>query len=150
MIPFQMPWQACGLTLDRVKCLHYPLNAAPSANEVFFYVHPLKQGDTYASIQKTIPVNVKSSNCFKGIVIICNKLELDPTFWADLDTRAEILVPLYLVEDEHQQFLLKRVQPQQPPSRKAGLVQSQAAQVQLDKPDALYIRFIPESGGKCR
>ena len=120
-----MPW-ACSLTLDRVKCLHGPFTAAPTDFEPFFYVHPVEPEDTYASIVRTLPLNVKSSKSIKGIVIICNLMKLNQTFWSTPLASNEACLPLYIVEVEHGQLLLPKVEPQQ----------------------ALHIRFIPRSGGK--
>ena len=140
--------QACCLTLDRVRCLHSPLDAAPTDNEAFFYVHSLKPGDTYASIVMAIPVNVRNSKSMKGIMIIFYRMELSPKFFATSHASDEALLPLYFVQAEHGQLLLPKVQPQQPLSVKAGSVQGAAAQ--LDNPEALHIKFIPKSGGKLK
>ena len=143
-----MPWYACCLTLDKVKCLQYPLSTASSDKEALFYVCPLKEGDTYASIVKTIPLSVKNSKCIKGIVIICNRP--DSKFWSTPYTSDEPLLPLYVVGVEDGRLLLQKVQPQQSPSLKAGSVQPHGSGVQLDKPEAVYIRFMPVSGGKLK
>ena len=140
--------QACCLTLDRVRCLHSPLDAAPIDNEAFFYVYSLKPGDTYASIVMAIPVNVKRSKCIKGIMIICYQKELSHSLFTTSYASDEALLPLYFVPVEHGQLLLPKVQPQQPLSVKAGSVQGAAAQ--LDNPEALHIKFIPKSGGKLK
>lgn len=145
-----MIWGACCLTLDRVRCLHSPLDAAPTDNEAFFYVHSLKPEDTYASIVMTIPVNVKKSKCIKGILIICYQMELSPSFFATSYANDEAPLPLYFVQVDHGQLLLPKVQLQQPLSVKAGSVQPQGAAVQLDNPEALHIKFIPKSGGKLK
>ena len=147
-IPFQMVLPAGCLTLDRVRCLHSPLDAAPTDNEAFFYVHSLKPNDTYTSIVMAIPVNVKRSKCIKGIIIISYQMELSHRFFATSYVSDEALLPLYFVPVEHGQLLLPKVQPQQPLSVKAGSVQG--AVVQLDNPEALHIKFIPKSGGKLK
>ena len=146
-IPFQMVWHACCLTLDRVRCLHSPLDAAPTDNEPFYYVHSLKPGDTCASIVMAIPVSVRNSKSMKGIIIFY-RMELSPKFFATSYASDEALLPLYFVPVEHGQLLLPKVQPQQPLSVKAGSVQGAAAQ--LDNPEALRIKFIPKSGGKLK
>lgn len=136
----------CSLTLDKVKCLHGPFAAAPTDFEPFFYVHLVEREDTYASIVRMLPPNVKSSKSFKGIVIICNQMKLNPTIWTTPSD--EPCPPLYIVEVEHGQLLLPKVQPQQPPFVKADSVQPQGAGVHLGNAEALHIRFIPKSGGK--
>lgn len=148
-IPFQMLWPACCLTLDRVRCLHSSLDAAPTDNEAFFYVHSMKPGDSYASIVKAIPVNVKSSTSIKGM-IICYQMELSPSFFATSYASDEALLPLYFVENRHEQMLLPKVRPQQRLSVEAGSVQPQGAAAQPDNPEALHIKFMPKSGGKLK
>lgn len=145
-----MDWRACCLTLDRVRYLHSPLDAAPTNKEAFFYVHSLKPGDTYASIVMAIPVNVRNSKSIKGIMIIFYRMELSPKFFATSNASDEALLPLYFVQAEHGQLLLPKVQTQQPLSVKAGSVQPQGAAVQPDNPEALHIRFIPKLGGKLK
>lgn len=145
-IPFEMHWRACCLTLDRVTRLQYPLSTAHSYTEPFFYVHSLKQEDTYATMVKTIPLNMRSSKCFKGIVIICNEPNVGQLFSTTQYTSDETLLPLYVVQVEHVQLLWQTLQAQQPPTVKA--VESQSEGVQLDNSEALHIRFIPKSGGK--
>lgn len=147
-IPFQMPWRACCLTLDRIKCSQILPCAASSDCEAFFYVHHLKQGDTYASIVKTIPLNVMKSKCIKGIVIIYNQLKLTTLFSKTPYASDEALLALYIVRFEHGQLLLQRLQPLQTLPVKAGSVQPQNAGVQLQQPEALHIRFTPKCGGK--
>ena len=145
-IPFQMHWRACCMTLDKVKCSQYPPITMPHDKEAFFYVHPLRPGDTYSSITQAIPV--ESGKCVKGIVIISNLSELESKFWTTPYAIDEALLPLYLVGVEDGQLLLQKVQPQQPLPLKVGPVQPKCSRVQLDHPEALHIRFIPKSGGK--
>ena len=143
-----MLWPAGCLTLERVKCLHSPLDAAPTDNEAFVYVHSQKPGDTYASLVRAIPVDVKNSTSIKGIVIIYYQMERSPRFFGTSYASDEALLPVYFVQVKHGQLLLPKVQPQQPLSVTAGSVQPQGAVVQLDNPEALHIKFIPKSGGK--
>lgn len=139
-IPFQMHWRACCLPLGRVKVFQIPPKPAPN-DEDFIFVYTLQQGDTYASIVREIPPNVK------GIVISNYSKEVCPAFWPVQYVRDEALLPLYLVGVE-QELLLQKMQPQQPSLPLVGPVPAQDSGMPMEMPEAVHIRFRPVSGGE--
>lgn len=138
-----MHWRACCLTLDRAKCLQYLPNTTSSDQEPILYVHPLVEGDTYDAIIKSIPPNVESSDCFKGIVLINYSQGVLPRFWGPYASN-EAPQPLYLVGVEHAKLFLQKAQPKQPQAP-YGPVQAQGSK---QSEEALNIRFVPASGGE--
>ena len=140
-IPFQMHWCACCLPVGRVKVLQIPPNTAAN-DEQFICLYNVQQGDTYASIVKDIPQNVK------GIVISNYSKEVGRALWSMPYASNETLLPLYLVGVEHGKLLLQNIQPQQPSSPQAGPVPAQDSGIPMEMLEAVCIRFMPASGGE--